>query len=180
MLLLWVASAWGFAEATLFFIVPDVWLSYLALKNLRRALIACVWTLLGALLGGALLYTWARYHEANAVEWVGEVPGVGSAMLRESEAMLREQGVWALFPGMVRGMPYKTFVVAAPRTGIDLLALLAVTVPARLLRFALVSVVTHWIANRPLVKWSDRARILTLASFWVAFYAVYFSLHYQK
>ncbi|MGH8264206.1 MAG: hypothetical protein ACRET4_12060, partial [Steroidobacteraceae bacterium] len=154
MLLLWVACGWGFAEATLFFIVPDVWLSYLALKSLRRALIACVWALLGALLGAAVLYAWARSQEANAIEWVAAVPGVGSAMLRESEAMLREQGAWALFPAMLRGMPYKTFVVAAPRTGIDLLPLLAITVPARLLRFALVSGMTHWIANRPLVKWT--------------------------
>jgi hypothetical protein len=37
-----VAFLWGIAEATFFFIVPDVLLSWLALSSHRRGLIACV------------------------------------------------------------------------------------------------------------------------------------------
>ena len=47
-----LAAIWGAAEATLFFIVPDVFLSWLALSDRRQALIACLYALLGALVGG--------------------------------------------------------------------------------------------------------------------------------
>ena len=47
-----LAALWGFAESTLFFIVPDVLLTWLALSLPRRALRACYWALGGALAGG--------------------------------------------------------------------------------------------------------------------------------
>ena len=42
------AAVWGFAEATLFFIVPDVLLSWIALHAPRKALVACLWAVVGA------------------------------------------------------------------------------------------------------------------------------------
>ena len=48
-----IASLWGFAEATVFFIVPDVLLSWLALRSPKSGLIACLFALLGALIGGS-------------------------------------------------------------------------------------------------------------------------------
>ena len=37
---LWVGAGWGFAEASLFFIVPDAWLGLVALFAPRRMLLA--------------------------------------------------------------------------------------------------------------------------------------------
>jgi membrane protein YqaA with SNARE-associated domain len=172
-----IACAWGFAEATLLFIVPDVWLSYLALTDLKRALRASLWTLGGALAGGAAMYEWSIVDREQALVAVQHLPAIGGAMLEESGAMLREEGVWALFPGMLRGMPYKTFAVQAPHADIGLWLLLAVTVPARLARFALVSVATHFVAQRALGRWSRRAHVIMLTVAWAGFYAVYFTLH---
>jgi len=42
-----VALSWGFAEATFFFIVPDVFLSRIALDRIRTAWAASVWATLG-------------------------------------------------------------------------------------------------------------------------------------
>jgi len=53
----WLAFFWGLAEATCFFIVPDALTSRMVLTNPRRALHACLASLAGALLGGALLYS---------------------------------------------------------------------------------------------------------------------------
>jgi hypothetical protein len=50
-----IAALWGLAEATLFFIVPDVWLTLITVWSPRKALIACLFALLGALAGGALM-----------------------------------------------------------------------------------------------------------------------------
>lgn len=46
-----IAALWRFAEATLFFIAPNVWLSLAGRQELRRGLMACLYALAGALLG---------------------------------------------------------------------------------------------------------------------------------
>jgi membrane protein YqaA with SNARE-associated domain len=55
-LALMIAFLWGFSEAVWFFIIPDIFLTLIALFSLKRALVAMVWTILGAMLGGAILY----------------------------------------------------------------------------------------------------------------------------
>lgn len=175
-----VAFAWGFAEATLFFIVPDVWLSYLALTDLRRSLRGCVATLAGALAGGAALYAWCALASAAATSVVSAVPAIGPEIMAKSASLMREQGVWSLVEGMMLGIPYKTFVVSAQAQGVGLALLLAVTIPARLLRFAVASAVTHAIATRVLRSCTARTKLAVLVMFWVVFYAIYFTLHYQK
>ncbi len=53
--ILWLGLFWGFAEATLFFIVPDVLLTLVALFSFRRSaqLMACI--LVGAVAGGSVM-----------------------------------------------------------------------------------------------------------------------------
>ena len=46
-----IAVLWGFAEATLFFMTPIVWLSFAGRQELRRGLMACLFALAGAPLG---------------------------------------------------------------------------------------------------------------------------------
>src|SRR5437868_1692315 len=62
----WAALAWGYAEATLFFLVPDVLLSWVALRDPRAAGVACFWALAGALLGGATMYAWGAADPGTA------------------------------------------------------------------------------------------------------------------
>jgi hypothetical protein len=51
-----LAAAWGLAEATLFFLVPDILITWVALTSLRRALLSSLWVLAGALAGGCLMH----------------------------------------------------------------------------------------------------------------------------
>jgi len=51
------AFLWGFAEATLFFIVPDVLLTLLAVRfGWRRAIMPLLFCLSGAVVGGAVFF----------------------------------------------------------------------------------------------------------------------------
>jgi hypothetical protein len=50
-----LALIWGFAEATVFFVVPDVLLTAIPVRDLRAASLACFLALLGALAGGTLM-----------------------------------------------------------------------------------------------------------------------------
>jgi len=82
---LWAGFAWGFAEATLFFIVPDVLLTLVALFSFRRSarLLACI--LLGALTGGAIMFYLGAKDPAQARQVVLRVPFVSQAMFEKTQ-----------------------------------------------------------------------------------------------
>ena len=73
---LWLAFFWGLAEATLFFIVPDVLLTLVALFSFRRSarVLACI--LLGALAGGTIMFYFGAKDPAQAKAVVLRVPFV--------------------------------------------------------------------------------------------------------
>ena len=71
-----LAIAWGLVEATVFFIVPDVLLTYLALKDPRRATKACIWTLVGALVGGIVMFCWGHYDPKSAAGFLTQIPAI--------------------------------------------------------------------------------------------------------
>ena len=75
-----LAASWGAAEATLFFIVPDVLLSRMALQDRRRALQACLWALAGALAGGTLVWM-LGYADPAANPMVRTIGGPGVRLL---------------------------------------------------------------------------------------------------
>ncbi len=68
---------WGFAEATFFFIVPDVLLTLIALKNWRLATRACLWSLGGALIGGVHHVHLGRIRALFSEGVSGACPGDG-------------------------------------------------------------------------------------------------------
>jgi hypothetical protein len=76
-----IAILWGFAEATLFFIVPDVWLTAIAVWIPRKAWMACLFALLGALAGGALMYSWGYMAPSTALTALERIPGIHQSRL---------------------------------------------------------------------------------------------------
>ncbi|MGH3434135.1 MAG: hypothetical protein ACRDQB_15000 [Thermocrispum sp.] len=170
------AAAWGLAEATLFFIVPDVLLTAVALRDRETALRCCLWTLGGALLGGALMFAWATHAPEAAVASVDHVPAVTEQMLTRVQSGLADSGVLAMFLGPLSGTPYKLYAVFAPAAGIGLPAFLLISIPARLIRFVLVVLLTNLTARTLLKRRSSRTRLALVMGFWITFYALYFAV----
>lgn len=168
------AFLWGLAEATLFFIVPDVLLSAVALRERAIALRLCLWTLGGALLGGLGMYLWGRHEAAQAGEVLAALPAIDAAMLARVGEDLQRLGALATFVGPLSGTPYKIYAALAPEAGIPLVIFLAVSIPARLIRFALVVVLTAWGSRTLLGGWPALARLRLLLVLWGLFYTVYF------
>jgi membrane protein YqaA with SNARE-associated domain len=172
-----VALLWGFAEATLFFIVPDVWLSVIAVGRGRRAALRAMgWAIAGALLGGALMHVWGAWDPDRAAAALDRVPAISPEMIAGVRDDLERQGAAALVIGGLTGVPYKIYAVLAQATGPHLPLFLLVTVPARALRFVLVVLIADGI-NRPLARrltLPQRYGVLGLA--WLAFYAFYFTV----
>ncbi len=167
-----VAALWGLAEATLFFVVPDVWLSLVAAASRRRALRACLWAAAGALAGGLAMHAWGAADPAWALAAVERVPAVSSAMVERVAAQLGEHGLWALFVGPWTGTPYKLYAVQAGALGVPAWQFALASVPARLARFLVLSWMLGRLAGRLPARW----RAPALLAGWAVFYAGFFAL----
>lgn len=166
--------AWGLAEASFFFVVPDVLISAFALRGGRLALFALAGSLFGACVGGAAMYLWAQHDPATAWAMVDAVPFVPErlfAVARELSAT--HQGLGILI-GSFSGVPYKIFAVQAPEA-MSFASFLAWTLPGRATRFAMSATLAWWMA-----RWlrtrsrSDWVR-LGWAAVWVGIYAGYWT-----
>lgn len=125
--------AWGAAEASFFFLVPDILLSLVALTAPRRVWGHLAAAMAGALLVGALMYQWS-VNTPSARTSVAAVPRVSTSMFDQADKDLRTHGAWGAVFGPARGIPYKVYAVQAPRHAITLAAFVAASVPARLWR----------------------------------------------
>ncbi len=166
-----LAFLWGFAEGTLFFVLPDVPLSLVALFRPRRALIDLVAIVAGALLAGAVMSSWAS-HGPAARHAVAHVPLVTPAMFDRAESDYRQFGIWAAAIGPVRGIPYKIYAVEAPDHS-GLWPFLLITIPARAWRLLAVWMV--FAAAGMFLRKLGRASLAPglHALCWILVYAVY-------
>jgi hypothetical protein len=170
------ALLWGLAEATLFFIVPDVLLSLVAVHNRRRALHACLWAVGGALIGGTVMHTWGAANPAAVVAALAAVPAIDPPMIESVSAELETFGAAAAFIGPIRMVPYKIYAAMAPATGVGLPVFLLLSLPARLLRFVGIVLAAGWVLPRITARLSTSQRLWLLGLSWAGFYAVYLTL----
>jgi membrane protein YqaA with SNARE-associated domain len=170
-----LALLWGFAEATLFFIVPDVLISIVVIRSGWRRGIACALiAALGAAVGGLTMYAFAAHAPDAAQAVVAAVPAIDLVMIERNGAAFAEGGYWAMLRGSFGGVPYKIYAVAAgaQHRAWPLFVLLSPLV--RLPRFFLTVLLTA-IGDRLAARWlTMRGRLGALIAFWVIFYAIYF------
>jgi membrane protein YqaA with SNARE-associated domain len=170
-----VALAWGFAEATVFFVVPDVWISRLALSSWRAALRACASALAGAVAGGLLLYALAPRHGAALLALFEQLPAIGPALVERVRDQLHALGGAGLVLGGFSGAPYKLYAVQAPAAGLGWPAFVACSVLARGARFLAVALLARGLARwLPPRLGEARLRRAWLVA-WSAFYAAYWA-----
>jgi membrane protein YqaA with SNARE-associated domain len=171
-----LAFLWGFAEATLFFIVPDVLLSLIALGSRRRALVAAAFTVAGALFGGWLMYRLAALDASHVRSLLLAIPAISPGLPEQVRQQLDSLGYASLFVGAFSGVPYKIYATEAGAAALPLAPFLALTIPARALRFLLVVAGVNWIARRWASGLSHARRAMLALGCWGVFYGWYFSV----
>ncbi|MBX3431309.1 MAG: hypothetical protein KF779_17115 [Hyphomonadaceae bacterium] len=171
------AFVWGVAEATLFFIVPDVLLSYIGLKRgVKAAARASFIAAIGASVGGVIMYLWSANDAAVARQAVLAVPAISDAMAQRAEQAMAQNWFLAAFLGPLTSTPFKVFAIVAPHVGASLPAFALAAIVARLPRFLIVSIGVSLI-GRALSRWlSERQLLWLLIGAWLLFYVVFFSL----
>ena len=177
MIWLLAAAAWGMAEASFFFIVPDVLLTLAVLRlGPWRAVRLAVVAALAAALTGGVLWGWAGHDAAAAHRAMLHVPAVGPDLLARVAWEFDHDWPLKLTLGAMTGAPYKLYAVEAGARHIALLPFLAVSFAARLLRFLLTIAVAA--AGRALTIRLGRTswQMPGWAIAWLIVYAVYFTI----
>lgn len=172
-----LAFAWGLAEATFFFIVPDVLLTLIACRALRPAVKATIAALAGALVGGALMFAFGASATATARGFLDHVPGISPWLITQVASQIDERELLAVLFGPIKGIPYKIYAVEWGARRGNVAAFLLISIPARYLRFILSALVARGIARlaEPVTQHRAAVEVSILAAIWIVFYGFYFS-----
>lgn len=179
-----VAGLWGFAEGTFFFVVPDVWTSWVALRRPKRALATTASALAGALLGGGVIHRWAaRTPPDRSRSAMVRVPGIPGGMVDHVEGDVAANGDRVLVLGPLRGTPYKLYARASGLHGHRLLPFLGWSIPGRWPRFLLVTGGAAGAAalrRRALPELPQRVESAVFLAGWALFYAIFLPLSARR
>jgi len=169
-----IAAVWGIAEASFFFIVPDVFLSYIALQSYKKALIASVYALVGAICGGLIIYWWAYHNESGTIVFLDLIPGISPELIAQGKVLFQQDMFYGMLQGSVTGIPYKIFSAQAGIERVSIISFILASIPARFIRFAIVPLATSYISRTLLKSKSYLAKTRILCGFWIVFYIGYF------
>ncbi|MFD2206474.1 hypothetical protein [Kiloniella antarctica] len=170
-----ISFLWGFAEATFFFIVPDVFLSYLSVKyNLKTAIKSALFTLSGAFIGGVIIYHLGNSYSSDIIDYIDILPAISPAMIVTAKEDLEQFGILSILIGAFSGVPYKVFAAQAGQLSIPLISFIAIFIPARLIRWFQVIFIAQLIGNILLNHVSKKFVLWAFFSFWVIFYSLFF------
>jgi membrane protein YqaA with SNARE-associated domain len=167
-----IALAWGFAEATLFFVIPDVWVTRVALRSRREALFAVAFAIAGAMAGGVLVYLWGVRDPATVRAVFDALPAISPGLIDGIGAHWQQLGVWAPLVGAFSGVPYKLYAAqAAGHVGLG--TFVALSVVARGARFLVFALVAHAIARWATPRIGTRRVLAAWLGLWIVGYAAY-------
>jgi len=173
-----VSFGWGFAEATLFFLLPDIVVGAVALLHWRRGLRAAGAAIGGAVLGGVCLYAATVMWPGTVGTALDAVPLIPDRFFIRAHEAVSQQGGWAIVSGPSEGVPYKLYVYEWARSGLGAVSLALWTVPARAVRI-LGTVLIAAVAGAVLRRWFGARREPALLAVyvlcWCAVYVAYVS-----
>lgn len=174
-----MALLWGVAEGTLFFIVPDVIISLVAMRmGLRAGAVAAVLAAVGAMIGGSVLYGFAAKDPAATLAVVEAVPAVSPAMVTAARADMDASGWFlAALKGPLTSTPYKVYTALAAGRDVGPLAWAAAAIPIRLPRFLLVAACFALVGRLVRGHVSPRFGLGAFTLGWVLFYGWFWLSH---
>ena len=96
------------------------------------------------------------------------------ALLLQVKADLDAHGAWSMLVGPLSGTPYKVYAAQASGAGIDIWVFLLASIPARFLRFAIVTTFCHYVSGYMVRAGIRFSPVMVLLFFWLLLYTFYF------
>jgi membrane protein YqaA with SNARE-associated domain len=175
--MLGLALIWGVAEASVFFVIPDVVICFITLRyGFRHGIAAVVASIVGAMLGGVLAYVWGQTDIEGARAFFDGLPAISAATIaRAGEEIVVAQPLLLMMKGAFTSVPYKLYASEAGAANISLESLMLMTPVVRFPRFFLAAAVTAILVKIAPAGWLKR-KYVVLAGFWVLFYGAYWTV----
>ena len=173
------AFVWGFAEASLFFVVPDLLISWVAMnRGLKAGAWASLLAAIGAVIGGGLIFLWSAHDPASARRAISAVPAVSDAMIADAQADIDRNGWFiAAMKGPLTSTPYKVYALLAPKSGAPLAAFAPAALPVRLPRFLIVAAIFALIGSLLRDRVDRRILLAAFTAGWLLFYLWFWTAH---
>ena len=167
---------WGLAEGLLFFIVPDVYISFATLFSLRAGAMAWLFSIAGSAAAVGIIYLLVTILGLDYLAFLEEIPGISRPLIEQATRRLADEGLPYTPFLAAGGVPLKLYAALASSFGLGLGSMLLWTVFARLVRiaptFAVVATMRLLFRNRIDTHASLWCALLGL--FWFGFYVFYF------
>jgi hypothetical protein len=167
---------WGLAEGLFFFIIPDVYISFAALFDLRAGATAWAFSIAGSVTAVLIIYLLMAILRVDYLGFLPSIPGISDTLIAQTEARLAAEGLPYTPFLAFGGVPLKVYVASAFSLGLPLGAVLLWTFFARVVRIAptyAVAAAIRLLFGRQI----DRRPGIWAAGvglFWLAFYIWYF------
>jgi len=163
----YISLLWAFSEASFFFIVPDLWLSYTSLNSLKKGFKNVIYALIGALLGGTVMYILGRHDITAIVKFLAKIPLIDLGIINDVKESIQINGVSAMFVGPLKGIPYKIYASYV---------FIMISIFARGIRFCLSVLISNLFFRTFLNKITLNNKRIILAFIWLTIYIIYFLL----
>jgi len=154
-----VAFLWGWSEATWFFLIPDVWLTFTIFWGPRKVAESIGAAIAGACLGAVTYYWLPEPARQSLFYWWTITPGYAPSMFQDIRDYLR-QGGWGFVWGPWEGIPYRYYLHESLAGGLSLGQVLLYTPLARSYRFILVPLIASAVLGLVRLvgrrKWPER------------------------
>jgi len=169
-----IACLWGFAEATFFFFIPDIYLTRIALFDVRKALFACIYAAVSACAGGAVMYYLAALYPQQIMHFLAYIPAIFPKLIQQVLQSIQHQAFYALMMAPLKGIPYKIYAGAFGAANINFGLFMVASFFARLFRFILITSVGGLLAKLLKLYWNKRKLVYFHIYVWGLVYLIYF------
>lgn len=172
-----VAFLWGLCEGVFFFIVPDVYIGFVAIFSGMGGSVALLFALAGSLCSIFVIYALNAWFGSKLIALLLLIPGIHNPMVLGVLHALQLHGASAVVLGPWSGVPFKIYSVLAASLSIPIGNYLVWSIPARIERTILVlmiGIILGWIFRRKIQE-HPRIAIGIYAVVWVLIYSFYFT-----
>jgi hypothetical protein len=176
-----IAAGWGAAEATVFFVVPDVQVGWVALRRPRLAVATWLAAVVGGVVGAAAVHQ-AVLAGWNPDEVFRSLPGTQAGDLERVRVAVERDPLRAFIAGAMSGVPLKIYVAEAARQGLPLRRTLGLVVINRAPRIGLFGLSLAAAGAAVRLRWQPNGRqaAAVYGLGWVAFYSWYWILRAER
>lgn len=171
-----IGFLWGLAEATLFFIVPDVYLGFVALFHWRKGLWTTLAATAGAVMGGTIMYALGAANAPAINQLLVRIPLISPELIHTVSDQMQASGLVSMVIGPLETIPYKIYAVQAGHQHLPFIPFLLVTILARLERMLPVALVGAAL-GAAFKGFVQRHTLLVISAYslvWIGVYVLYY------